>query len=194
MAQNLRQRSQVNETAKHEKSSNGSVFSMKQPEKNRLLRLADLPEWANDNEHIHTGYRQISNSIFQSIESCFHVHNESGNIYSHFLAAAWMIALPVVLYPHAKTHYPDANEDDWTVFGLFFLGGFLCYTFSVVYHVFSNHSYEVCNFCLRLDLFGITTVTAGCFPPGVWYTFPCAGRSTKIFWIVVSTHGKPPAV
>ena len=96
-----------------------------------------------------------------------------------------MIVLPIILYPYAKEHYPAANGDDWTVFGLFFLGGALCFGLSTVYHVLSSHSHAVHDVYLRLDLVGISTVTAGCFSPGVWYTFPCASRETKIFWIGV---------
>jgi len=40
-------------------------------------------------------------------------------------------------------------------------------------------------FCLKLDFLGILTVTAGCFPPGLWYTFPCASRQVKFTWIAV---------
>lgn len=97
----------------------------------------------------------------------------------------WMIPLPVVLYPYAKEHYPKANADDWVVLGLFFLGGAICFGLSTIYHAVCNHSHAVHNVYLRLHLLGISTVTAGCFPPGVWYTFPCASRETKMFWIGV---------
>ena len=150
-----------------------------------LLSLDDQPDWSSDNEFIRTGYRPISNSYRESLRSFFYIHNETGNIYSHFAAAVWMIVLPIIYYPHAKAQYPTANSDDWTVFSLFFFGGCLCYCCSVAYHVFSNHSHPVHDVCLRVDLFGITCVTAGCFPPGMWYTFPCVARSTKIFWISV---------
>ena len=184
MSQNLRQRSQANVAAKSSILVDGDPKTVNLPKRD-LLSFASLPQWATDNEYIHTGYRQISNSYLESFRSCFYVHNETGNIYSHLLAALWMMVLPAILYPRANERYPDANKDDWTVFGLFFVGGILCYSFSVAYHVFTNHSQKVHNLCLRLDLFGITTVTAGCFPPGMWYTFPCADRSTKIFWISV---------
>ena len=96
-----------------------------------------------------------------------------------------MIILPIFLYPYAKEQYPGADGDDWMVLGLFFLGGTICFGLSTVYHVLSSHSQVVHDVYLRLDLLGISTVTAGCFPPGVWYTFPCAARDTKIFWIGV---------
>ena len=157
----------------------------------RFLKWDDLLEWSKDNEYIRTGFRSISGSYLESLRSCFYIHNESGNIYSHFVATLWMITLPAIYYPFAKTHYSKANADDWIVFGLYFLGGALCFGLSTAYHTFSNHSREVHDIYHRLDLLGISTVTAGCFPPGMWYTFPCSSRATKIFWIGVSRLLKP---
>lgn len=158
----------------------------KQPEVHRsLLSWDDLPEWSKDNEYIKTAFRPTSNSYLDSFRSCFYLHNETGNIYSHFLATLWMMALPVAYYPYVQRNYPDAGSDDWFVFGLFFLGGALCFGLSTGYHILSNHSNAVHDIYHRLDLLGISTVTAGCFPPGMWYTFPCSARSTKMFWISV---------
>ena len=146
----------------------------------------ELLPWYKDNEFIRTGYRPLSYSYLESFRSCFHLHNETGSIYSHLLATIWMIVLPVLVYPYAKSQYPRANADDWTVFALFFLGGTLCFGLSTIYHTLSNHSRRIYDLYLRLDLLGIITVTAGCFPPGLWYTFPCASRRTRIFWVGVS--------
>ena len=157
----------------------------------KLIAWDDLPDWSKDNEYIHTGFRPISYSYCKCFQSCFYRHNETVNIYTHLLATFWMIALPIALYPHARDHYPTAGADDWTVFALFFLGGASCFALSTIYHVLSNHSHAVHDFAHKLDFLGITIVTTGCFPPGVWYTFPCAARKTKIFWISVR-RGSPP--
>ena len=172
-------------TEQHSTISQTTILQPTAVESNRLLKWDDLPVWAKDNEYIHSGFRPSTNSYKDCWQSCFYLHNETGNICSHLVATLWMIALPMVLYPYAKEQYPGANGDDWIVFGLFFLGGALCFGLSTVYHVLSSHSQAVHDVYLRLDLLGITTVTAGCFPPGVWYTFPCASRETKIFWIGV---------
>ena len=150
-----------------------------------LLKWEELPAWAKDNEFIHTGFRPYTNSYRDCFRSCSYLHNETGNIYTHLLATLWMILLPIIYYPYAKEHYPKANGDDWTVFALFFLGGALCFGLSTAYHTVANHSQAVHDVYHRLDLLGISTVTAGCFPPGVWYTFPCTAREVKMFWISV---------
>ena len=150
-----------------------------------LLSWEDIPEWSKNNEFIKTGFRPTSNSYVDSFRSCLYIHNETGNIYSHFLAMVWMIALPILYYPYVRHNYPDANSDDWMVLGLFFLGGTLCFGLSTAYYILSNHSHTIHDVYHRLDLLGISTVTAGCFPPGMWYSFPCSARSTKMCWISV---------
>lgn len=184
MSHDLRQRPQTNSNTNSALLADKDSVSVN-PQQNGLLPWARLPQWAKDNEYIHSGYRQISYSYLESFRSCFYIHNETGNIYSHLLAMLWMIVLPIIFYPYAKEHHPNASDDDWAVFGLYFLGGALCFGLSTAYHAFSNHSHEVHDFYHRLDLLGISAVTAGCFPPGMWYTFPCADRSIKIFWISV---------
>ena len=184
MGQNLRNRVPAGNIGVATLTTNTKRATANPPQR-FLFPLANQPDWYRDNDFIHTGYRPISYSYLGSLRSLFYIHNETGNIYSHLAAATWMLVLPSIYYPYAKAAYPTANSDDWAVLGLFFLGGCLCYCCSVAYHVFSNHSHRIHDVCLRIDLFGITAVTAGCFPPGMWYTFPCADRSTKIFWISV---------
>jgi adiponectin receptor len=164
---------------------------LKKAEDKLLIAWGDLPDWSKDNEYIHAGFRPISNSYWKCFQSCFYAHNETGNIYTHLFATLWMIALPIALYPYARDHYPTAGVGDWTVFALFFFGGISCFALSTTYHVLSNHSHAVHDFAHQLDFLGIIVVTAGCFPPGVWYTFPCTARKTKMFWIAVcSPRGK----
>ena len=158
-----------------------------QTAKERVLLLFDeLPEWAKDNEHIQSGWRPATNSYWGCFRSMGYIHNETGNIYTHLFAALWMIVLGSWWSRYAKEQFPALNADDGMVFFLFFLGGTVCYLLSTIYHVLSNHSHATQLFCLKLDFLGILTVTAGCFPPGLWYTFPCASREAKITWITVS--------
>ncbi|CAG8971700.1 hypothetical protein HYALB_00003168 [Hymenoscyphus albidus] len=155
-----------------------------------LLLFHELPDWAKDNEFIHSGFRPETNSYWKSLKSMGYIHNETGNIYTHFFAALWMFILGSWWSGYAKERYPITTFDDTIVFFLFFLGGAICFLLSTAYHVFSNHSHATHLFCLKLDFLGILVVTAGCFPPGLWYTFPCAPRQTKFTWIAVSnTYG-----
>ncbi|KAK8132313.1 ADIPOR-like receptor SPBC12C2.09c [Apiospora kogelbergensis] len=150
-----------------------------------LLVFEELPEWAKGNEFILSGWRPETNSYWECLKSMGYVHNESGNIYTHLFAAIWMVMLGSWWGMYANAQYPAAGVDDGIVFFLFFLGGTICYLLSTTYHVLSNHSHATHIFCLKLDFLGILAVTAGCFPPGLWYTFPCASRQTKFTWVIV---------
>lgn len=152
-----------------------------------LLLFDELPEWAKHNEHLRSGWRPESNSYSECIRSMCYVHNETGNIYSHLLAAVWMALLGSWWAFYARDHYPAAGPDDAAVFFLFFLGGTVCFLLSTTYHVFNSHSHATHNSCLKLDYLGIFTVISGCFPAGLWYTFPCASREVRFTWITVST-------
>lgn len=152
----------------------------------RLWTWHELPEWYQDNEYILTGFRPISNSYRTCLRSMFEIHNQTGNIYSHLLGSLWMLGLAFWLNDYARTTYADISKDDYLVFGLCFMGSVTCFAVSAVYHTLSNHSCTTSEFCLKLDFLGIIGVTAGYFPPGLWYTFPCMNREKKIGLIGVS--------
>lgn len=95
----------------------GGIDSPKVLNKKRS-EWVQLPEWAKDNEYIQSGFRPISSSYLDCLKSCLYVHNETGNIYSHLLATVWMWSLPASFYFFTKSHYPDADADDWIIFSL----------------------------------------------------------------------------
>lgn len=154
----------------------------------RLWTWHELPEWYQDNEYIVSGFRPISNSYRACLRSVFQIHNQTGNIWSHGLGSLWMLSLAIWLNGYAQARYSDISEDDYLVFSLCFLGSVTCFAVSAVYHTLSNHSCTTSEFCLKLDFLGIIGVTAGHFPPGLWYTFPCTERSWKMGLIGVSVQ------
>ncbi|KAK8108949.1 hypothetical protein PG984_014750 [Apiospora sp. TS-2023a] len=143
-----------------------------QKAKARVLLLFDeLPVWAKGNDLILSGWRPETNSYWECIKSMGYVHNETANIYSHLFAAIWMVVLGSWWAMHAKEQYPATGFDDGFIF--------FCSSWG------EPHSHATHVFCLKLDFLGILVVTAGCFPPGLWYTFPCASRQMKLNWIAV---------
>eukprot|EP01083_Nonionella_stella_P159882 522041_1 len=53
---------------------------------NSLSEFSEIPIFLADNPHIINGYRRRS-SVSQCIKSVFRIHNETFNIWSHFLGA-----------------------------------------------------------------------------------------------------------
>lgn len=176
-----------------EQDSEKAAAQPKTGKEPRLWTWDELPSWQRDNEHILTGYRLTSYSYLISLRSMTYIHNETGNIYTHLFATLWMLALALLalallLRAYAGQHYSDHSTDDLVVFALFFAGGISCFSLSTSYHVFSNHSKGVSELCHKLDFLGIIFITSGCFLPGLWYTFPCIDRVTKMLLIGVSLN------
>ena len=150
-----------------------------------LLLWHELPEWSKDNEYIRGGHRPISNSYKRCFESCLHLHNETGNIYSHLLAMVWMLVLPPLLYQKGQKLELNITAEDVIVFGFCFVCGAICFGMSTLYHILASHSQTTYETCHKLDFLGIITICTGCFLPGLWYTFPCMQQRQKLSIIAV---------
>ena len=114
----------------------------------------DLPDWLQDNQHIHSGYRPASNSYRKSLASLTHLHNESVNIYTHLIGAVLALLAGGYAYGTLKPRYEQATQQDVLVFVCFFGGAVSCLGMSAAYHTISNHSERVARLGNRLDYLG----------------------------------------
>ena len=102
---------------------NPKSLEVEEMEKNRKFKLVswdELPDWQRDNEHIVSGYRPASFSLYRSIESMRMVHNDTVNIYSHLFGAVTFFSFPYAisrLLPHLVA---KAQLSDIVVFSTFF--------------------------------------------------------------------------
>ncbi|KAL8897859.1 MAG: hypothetical protein Q9207_006988 [Kuettlingeria erythrocarpa] len=87
-----------------------------------LRKWDDIPSWQQDNEYILSGYRESTGSFARSFRSLLYVHNETVNIYSHLLAAAFFLSAPIYLYEIFYADYLRATRGDVIVFSTFFYG------------------------------------------------------------------------
>jgi adiponectin receptor len=151
-----------------------------------LLRWNDLPNWRQDNEYLLSGYRPSSGSFRKSLNSLQHIHNETVNIYSHLLGAALLATLSVCVYVEIRSHHIAIQVGDVLVFAAFFLGVVLCFSFSGLFHILSNHSKEVAAFWNQLDYLGIVILMWGSTVPSIYYGFYCDPNLQRLYWAVVS--------
>ena len=114
----------------------------------------DLPDWLQDNQHIHSGYRPASNSYSKSFASLTHLHNESVNIYTHLICALLAVVAGVYAYGTLRPRYERATQQDVLVFSCFFGGAVACLGMSATYHTISNHSQKVAGLGNKLDYLG----------------------------------------
>lgn len=64
-----------------------------------LILHDDLPDWAQDNEHLMSGYRPCCASYQHCIDSLFYLHNETCNVYTHGIPFlfGWMFSLYTIV-------------------------------------------------------------------------------------------------
>ena len=150
-----------------------------------LLSYDEIPAWYQDNPHIHTGYRPVSNSARLCFNSWLYLHNETFNIFSHFLPGALLLIGQPVLYRFVQARYPGATTGDHLVVSFLLLCATVCFMVSATYHTLMNHSEGVSNLWLRLDYVGIIVLTLGDFVSGIRMVFWCELALQKAYWAMV---------
>lgn len=69
----------------------------------RLHSFEDLPDYLRDNEYIVGGYRTEQKSVWDSVLTVFSLHNETGNVWTHFLGFFLFLGLAYWFYYHPPT-------------------------------------------------------------------------------------------
>jgi adiponectin receptor len=153
-----------------------------------LLSFVEMPEWfqRDNNPWILNGYRPISDSILASVRSLGSLHNETFNIYSHFIPAIVFFLGEWYILQYLAGKYPRLTSTDSVVFSIFMLTASICYASSALYHTLMNHSYTVDHFCHRLDMLGIGIFIVGDIVLGVYIIFRCETTLRNIYWSMVS--------
>ncbi|KAL6062137.1 Adiponectin receptor protein 2 [Balamuthia mandrillaris] len=151
----------------------------------RIVKYEDAPRYLQDNPWIRSGYR-IEHSFVECLRSLFHFrHNETGNIWSHFLGL-WFFFV-VTFYTLFRFHFHEelaavASWEDEAVFLLFLVCTQFCMAMSTCYHLFMCHSAEAYVVCIRMDLSGISAMITGSFYPTIYYIFASA-PSWRFFYL-----------
>ena len=127
-----------------------------------LVNYNDLPEWYKSNEHIKTGYRPINtiNTVNDVIKSVFSIHNETFNIWSHFLGCIIFIAFMIT------TIYENLHIYNKIILAGYCVCVLFCFLCSTTYHIFMCHSHKLHVDCLTIDyqgtiihIFGAAVIT-----------------------------------
>ncbi|RAH63891.1 hemolysin III family protein [Aspergillus aculeatinus CBS 121060] len=154
-----------------------------------LLAFEDLPHWHQDNEYILHGYRPISGSARVSFGSLSYIHNESVNIYSHLIPAVAFLLGEWYIQQYLTSKYPNVTVADGFIFAFFLLTATTCLGLSTTYHTLMNHSHEIEQLWLRLDLIGIVVLTIGDFVSGIYMVFWCEPVQRKVYWSMIGVLG-----
>ncbi|KAF2070286.1 hypothetical protein CYY_008392 [Polysphondylium violaceum] len=126
----------------------------------------------NENPFIKTGFREnTQNSFIECTKSCFQLHNDTLNIWSHLIAALFYIylffkSISIILNNNSNSNSDQIAAHDDILFNsadapsnfnlLFFLFScFLCFTASSIYHTYRSHSVPVFKKTLLFDVSSI---------------------------------------
>lgn len=125
----------------------------------RLMYYHELEEWQKDNHFIKSGYLKPTNSFKECLKALCYLHNETVNIYSHFIPTLVVMAF-VVYYVQYKLEIYDNYLGVWEKlnFYQFALGATICLSMSSGFHTFKAHSMAICSFGNKLDYFGIVVL------------------------------------
>lgn len=88
---------------------------MKEVPRRRTLTFDQVPAWIADNQFLRTGYRKEGQSFWSYLASLFHVHNETCNVWIHFLGAIFFVVLGFYITaifvpgPTVHPHLPEAG-------------------------------------------------------------------------------------
>ncbi|KAJ3277362.1 Adiponectin receptor protein 1 [Borealophlyctis nickersoniae] len=117
----------------------GADLGIKWWERRRLafFKLEDVPHYLQDNNFILTGYR-ANYTYLENWISLIHLHNESGNVWTHAVAFVWFVGLMVMAF-FSELH-PNAATSDRIVFAGFLFSASLTFLFSSLFHLHLCHS------------------------------------------------------
>ncbi|RDW75330.1 hypothetical protein BP6252_06472 [Coleophoma cylindrospora] len=155
----------------------------------RLLTLAEMPEWHQDNSYLIRGYRPISQSVRRSVSSWFYMHNETLNIHTHLVPSVFFLLAQFGISTYFAQHYPLAQRGDQLIFSLFFASAAICLGLSAAYHTLMNHSHVVSEAMLRLDFVGIMILILGKFVSGIYVGFKCEPFWRMFYWGMIMSLG-----
>ncbi|PQE23300.1 hemolysin-III family protein [Rutstroemia sp. NJR-2017a BBW] len=155
-----------------------------------LLSFDEMPEWfrRESNQWILHGYRPISGSAHTSFCSWLYIHNESVNIYSHFIPAVFFLFGEWYIKQYLTSRYSGVTGADFIAFSIFMLTAVVCLSLSATYHTLMNHSQHVEHFCLRLDMLGVVIFILGDLVLGIYMVFWCEPLPRNIYWSLGSKY------
>jgi hypothetical protein len=90
------------------KSTNSDSSSESSPKTARIGRIEEAPDYIWLNPFITRGYR-LNHTFYDAVKSLFTIHNESINIWSHFLGAIFFMCC--IFYLVATMHPPSLRQD-----------------------------------------------------------------------------------
>ncbi|KAJ1932616.1 hypothetical protein EC988_009398, partial [Linderina pennispora] len=135
--------------------------------------IDETPAFLRDT-YILSGYRHLTYSYRMCFHSLTYLHNETGNVLTHFFALVFFIGLIIStnynLLPQGLS--PGRSSwGDYVVFYGYLLSACVCFLLSSMFHLFSCHSHSHHVAWLKCDFVGILFLILGSLLPGLYYGY-----------------------
>ena len=115
-----------------------------------------------EKEHIEVGYRAHDNmTVGMCCKSMCQIHNETGNIYTHFLPALYTLYQTILLLMGAGCYAEFKHRQSFWVQFASCVSIMTCMSASSVYHTFNPLSSYHFYLFLKIDLIGIGIMIFG---------------------------------
>lgn len=146
------------------------------------LHEDSIDEWCKDNPYITHYYRKTNQDWKYYFKSMFRWHNETVNIWSHFLGFIGIITATIYI----NLEYDiDKYMTQSVCFNIFTGCMALCYLFSSTMHLLYPKSEKVCIHTQFLDYIGINILIASTFSTFVYFAFYCNSYIQTLYYIVI---------
>ncbi|XP_003745921.2 progestin and adipoQ receptor family member 3 [Galendromus occidentalis] len=135
----------------------------------RLKIYEDIPKWLQNNHFIRDGYL-VHCSASECIQSIWHWHNETLNIWTHLLG--FFFLLGIFLYDvYFRLPLIGANSRD--TWACILITGTYCFTLllSSIYHTFKCMNKKMYYLLLKTDVVGIGMSLSATIMSGTYYGF-----------------------
>ncbi|KAM3142895.1 hypothetical protein pb186bvf_004958 [Paramecium bursaria] len=145
------------------------------------IKLA--PYYLQDNPYLLTGYRINYDTPKLALKSCFHLHNEFNNIWTHLIA--FLVTIVIVAMDYLPLLEIDENLSTWPI-KMSLLCSIIMYGISGVYHIFMCCQQSLFCFLLKLDYAGISFMALACIVPIIFYGYQCDPTTQFIYtWGII---------
>lgn len=142
--------------------------------KRKIYSFRELPAHLQDNDCILHHYRAYY-TVKECLKSVFDIHNETVNIWSHFLGSLFYAVLLFMTYYNLPA---GAAAGDYVIMTVFLAAAAKCLLCSSIFHTLSPHKRHAYHLrFLYLDYCGISTLICGSFATYLHYGF-----YNKPFW------------
>ncbi|KAJ3316279.1 hypothetical protein HDU76_001921 [Blyttiomyces sp. JEL0837] len=143
-----------------------------------FYHFREVPRYMQDNPDIWKHYR-CGYSYHENWISLFHLHNESGNIWTHLLATILFLSLSNLI--------PSLNVNgigERSVLVAFLLMSTYTFWSSALFHLHTSHSRSAYVFFGCLDYSGISAGVCGTAISMLYYLFYCDPQ-TRYVWLAI---------